>query len=102
MGTQRAICTIIAKNYLSRARTLCRSFKKFHPELPCYVLVVDHYEGYIDPAAECFELISLSSLNLPNANSLCFKYNVLELCTAVKAHLIEYLFHEQEIGRAHV
>ena len=97
MGAQRAICTIIAKNYLSRARTLCSSFKKFHPDLPCYVLVVDHCEGYIDPAEECFEIVSLSSLNLPSSNSLCFKYNVLELCTAVKAHLIEYLFQEQGI-----
>jgi hypothetical protein len=97
LGAQRAICTIIAKNYISRARTLCNSFKKFHPDLPCYVLVVDHFESFIDPTKECFDLVDLSSLKLPNVERLCFKYSILELCTAVKAHLIDYLFQQRGI-----
>ena len=94
---KRAICTIIAKNYLSSARTLCRSFLQFHPDLPCYVLIVDDYEDFVDPNKEVFKIVSISDLKLPQASSLCFKYNVVELCTAVKAHLLDYLLHEEKI-----
>jgi hypothetical protein len=94
---KRAICTIIAKNYVAAARTLCRSFLQFHPDLRCYVLIVDDYDGYIDPGKEDFEVVSLSDLELPDMTSLCFKYSVVELCTAVKAHLLGYLLHEKGI-----
>lgn len=94
---KRAICTIIAKNYVASARTLCRSFKQFHPDLRCYVLIVDDYEGSINQSEEDFEIVSLSDLQLPNPESLCFKYSVVELCTAVKAHLLDYLLHKEKI-----
>ncbi|HEY6231803.1 MAG TPA: hypothetical protein VIW64_11100, partial [Pyrinomonadaceae bacterium] len=94
---KRAICTIIAKNYVAAARTLCNSFLQFHPDLQCYVLIVDDYDGYIDPEAENFQLVSLADLQLPEVQSLCFKYNVVELCTAVKANLLDYLLREEKI-----
>lgn len=94
---KRAICTIIAKNYIAAARTLCQSFSQFHPDLRCYVLIVDDYNGYVDPANEKFEILSLADLRLPNLPSLCFKYNVVELCTAVKAHLLEYLLQDEGV-----
>lgn len=94
---KRAICTIIAKNYVAAARTLCNSFLQFHPELRCYVLIVDDHEGYIDPAVENFQIVSLSDLQLTDLPSLCFKYNVVELCTAVKANLLDYLLREEKV-----
>ena len=94
---KRAICTIIAKNYVAAARTLCRSFSQFHPDLRCYVLIVDDYDGYIDSGKEDFEIVSLADLELPNVQRLCFKYSVVELCTAVKAHLLDYLLHKEGI-----
>ena len=33
--------TIVSKNYLAYARTLCDSFKRFNPDMPFYVLLVD-------------------------------------------------------------
>ena len=96
---KRAICTIIAKNYVAAARTLCNSFLQFHPDLKCYVLIVDDYEGYVDAGAEPFELVSLSDLQLPDLPSLCFKYNVVELCTAVKAVLLDYLLRKEKIDQ---
>lgn len=96
---KRAICTIIAKNYVGTARTLCRSFARFHPGVKTYVLVVDDYEGFIDPRAEEFELVPLAALGLPRQASLCFKYSVVELCTAVKAHLLEHLMNEHGIDQ---
>lgn len=99
MKHERAACTIIAKNYVAFARTLAQSFLSFHPDYKLYVLVVDEFEGHIDPADECFEIVRLSELNIPNLPGFCFKYDVKELCTAVKAHLLDYLLSEKSVGR---
>lgn len=95
----RAICTIIAKNYVAFARTLAQSFLSFHPDYKCYVLVVDEFDGYVDPADECFEIIKLTELGIPNLSSFCFKYDVKELCTAAKADFLEYLIQEKSVDR---
>ncbi len=95
----RAICTIIAKNYVAFARTLAQSFLSFHPDDKCYVLVVDEVEGYINSADECFEIVRLTDLEIPELRDFCFKYDVKELCTAVKAHLLEYLVREKSVSR---
>jgi hypothetical protein len=94
----RALCTIIAKNYVAFARTLVRSFQSFHPDYKCYVLVVDDFEGYINPVDESFEIIKLSELAIPNLPHFCFKYDVKELCTAAKAHLLDYLIREKSVA----
>jgi len=99
MIQDRAICTIIAKNYLAYARTLAESFLSFHPDHKCYVLIVDDFEAYIDPADECFEIVRLTDLEIPDLPDFCFKYDVKELCTAVKAHLLGYLTRERSVER---
>ena len=96
---QQAICTIVAKNYVAAARTLCKSFLRSHPGGKCFVLVVDDFEGYLRPADEPFEVIALGELAIPGTRSLCFKYNVTELCTAVKAHFLEYLMSRRGVNR---
>lgn len=99
MTETRAICTIIAKNYLAFARTLAQSFLSLHPDYKCYVLIVDDFEGYIDPAAESFEIIELAEIGIADLASFCFKYDLKELCTAVKAKLLEYLIEEKSVER---
>jgi hypothetical protein len=96
---RQAICTIVAKNYVASARTLCQSFLKFHPEGECFVLVVDDFEGYLRPADEPFEIVGLSELGIPDQQSFCFKYNVTELCTAVKAHFLDHLIRRRSVSR---
>lgn len=93
------MCTIIAKNYIAFARTLCESFLEHHPEGECYVLVIDEHAGLINPADERFEVVKLQDLQLPNLRSLCFRYNVTELSTAVKPFLLEYLMREKALTR---
>jgi hypothetical protein len=88
----RAACTIIAKNYLAFARTLARSFQRFHPDYKFYVLIVD--DSVTD---ESFETIKLADLGIPGVETLCFKYDVKELCTAVKADLLDYLLQEKSL-----
>jgi glycosyltransferase involved in cell wall biosynthesis/lipopolysaccharide biosynthesis glycosyltransferase len=86
-----AACTIIAKNYLPAARVLADSFLRHHPDAPFFVLLVDNVNGYFDPQRENFYLLEAEQLNIPEQEKLFFKYNVLELNTAVKPYFLEYL-----------
>lgn len=95
----RHICTIVAKNYLAFARTLCDSFLAHHPDGKCHVLVIDGYEGYIDPARERFEIVPLPALPIPNLREFCFKYDITELSTAVKPYLLQHLFETRGMDR---
>jgi glycosyltransferase involved in cell wall biosynthesis len=95
---RRAACTIIAKNYLAYARVLSRSFQLHNPGAPVFVLVVDDTDSYIDAANEPFTIIQLKDLALDDVDGLCFKYSILELCTAVKPFFLEHLFDRFGIG----
>ena len=93
------MCTIIAKNYIAAARTLCQSFLSFHPDYKCYALIVDDIEGFVKPTDETFEVITLADLEIPDLPSFCFKYGITELCTAAKAHFLEYLLDKKNINK---
>lgn len=84
-------CTIVAKNYLSYARVLAESFLAHHPESRIYVLLVDHVDGCFSPEHEKFSLVTLDHLDITDMPSMCFKYTVTELSTAVKPFLLDYL-----------
>jgi hypothetical protein len=99
MTEDRAICTIIAKNYVAFARTLAQSLQTFHPDDKCYVLIVDDFDGYINPADESFEIVKLTDLSIPDLPGFCFKYYIKELCTATKAYLLDYLIREKSVAR---
>ena len=86
------VCTIAAKNYISFARTLFLSLQKQHPDIRCYVLIIDDWKDFLKPADEPFEILSLSNISVPNVIEMAFKYNVTEFSTAVKPFLLEHLF----------
>ncbi len=85
------VCTIIAKNYVAHARVLARSFAEHHPEGRFHVLVIDDYEGYIDPADEPFELVTPAELDIEGFARMAVLYDVVELSTAVKPWLLRWL-----------
>src|SRR6185295_7405733 len=87
-----AVCTIIAKNYLAYARSLVKSLRRFHPDLAVYVLFVDETAGFVDPAQEDFMMLDLGVLDLPRRQEFLFRYDVMELSTAVKAYVLQWLF----------
>lgn len=93
------ICTIVAKNYISFARTLCESFLATHPSGKCFVLIIDDIVNFIDPDDENFDIISLNELNIPDIRSLSFKYDITEFSTAVKPYLMEYLLVEENVEK---
>jgi glycosyltransferase involved in cell wall biosynthesis len=92
-------CTVIAKNYLALARVLCQSLKKQHPEIPCFVLIVDSIDNKFDPSQEEFTVVELSLLKIPHYQAFTFKYNATELSTSVKPFLFEYLFKEYQLEK---
>lgn len=99
MSQLRAACTIIAKNYFAAARTLAHSFLERHPGDRFYVLVVDDFDGHVEPAAEGFEVVRLADLDIPDLPAFCFKYNIVELCTAAKARFLEHLVADRGVER---
>ncbi len=98
-GPGYVICTIIAKNYVSFARTLCDSFLEHHPGGQCFVLIIDDIDGYIDPSSESFEVLSPEVLDIPHWSDFSFKYDITELATAIKPYLLEYLLQEKKLER---
>lgn len=95
VGNIKCMCTIVAKNYISFARTLCESFLKHNPSGKCYVLVVDEIKSYIDSTQDAFEVLTIEQLNIPNLREFCFKYNITELCTAVKPFFMKHLLESE-------
>lgn len=84
-------CTIIAKNYIAFARTLCNSFREHHPDGTCYVLIIDDIAGYVDPGRENFTILSLGDLALPDMVGFLARYDITELSTALKPYLLAHL-----------
>lgn len=88
-----AIFTVVSNNYLHFARTLLKSVKQVHPEADLFCVIVDNDLSYTNLLINEFEVIKLEDIDLPGGETFYFRYNVLELNTAVKpwamAHLLE-------------
>ncbi|MBN1575585.1 MAG: hypothetical protein JW913_03480 [Chitinispirillaceae bacterium] len=97
---QPVICSIIAKNYLAFARTLCASFREHHPDGRCFIVITDNIEGKIRPENETFEILPIGALAIPRLQEFCFKYNITELSTAVKPYLLQYLLKIRQVRKA--
>ena len=93
-----AACTIISRNYLAQAKVLADSFRRHEPSGRFYLLVVDRLPEGTD-LGPGIEVIDPDGLGLGSKfYELCFKYNVIELNTAVKPSLLlKLLEHEPEI-----
>lgn len=92
------VCTIIAKNYVAFARTLAASLREHAPGVTLHVLVVDEFEGYIDPAQEPFEVLRPGDVGIPDFPRMAAIYEILELSTAVKPWLLRHLLDRSEDG----
>ena len=88
------VCTIIAKNYVAYARVLSRSIAEHHPGSRLWTLIVDDFSGHIDPAQEPFEVLAPAEIGCEPFTQMALGYTVLELSTAVKPWLLQYLLRE--------
>jgi hypothetical protein len=84
-------CTIVAKSYLSYARVLSTSFRQQHPDIPFFTLLADEVDGYFDPAAEPFQLLQLTDLDIPDLERFRFHYTQQPLSYAATPYLLAHL-----------
>ena len=89
----KALFTIVSKNYISFARTLLDSVIKYNEDIDLYLLLADDNDGYIDKSNEKYTLIESHELNIINYVKMAFKYSIIEFNTALKPFFIEYLFN---------
>jgi hypothetical protein len=82
--------TIAAKSDLALARVVASSFRRFHPDVPFFVLLTDEVSGYFDPAAEPFELLTLDDLSLGDPG-FRFAHSRQELTYAATPYLLQHL-----------
>jgi glycosyltransferase involved in cell wall biosynthesis len=88
------VCTIIAKNYVAQARVLARSFREHHPDGRLWTLIIDDFDGFIEPAEEPFEVLSPGQIGCEEFGAMAARYTVLELSTAVKPWLLSHLMRQ--------
>jgi hypothetical protein len=86
-----AVFTIISLNYASFAKTLMESITSLHPEWDRHVLVVDKHENLNIFGGEKFAAMSVEELPLPGMREFLFRYDVMELNTAVKPYMFTHL-----------
>ncbi|HEY4927753.1 MAG TPA: glycosyltransferase [Acidimicrobiales bacterium] len=93
-----AACTIIARNYLGQARVLAASYLAHHPDGRFFLLVVDGLPdgAEVDPR---ITVVDPEDLPVGNLYEMCFKYDVVELSTAVKPSLLLLLLERYEEER---
>ena len=85
-------CTIVARNYLSFARVLATSLRTAAPDAAVSVLVLDGLPASSSSAAEPFEIVRPTDLmDRRRFHRMAAIYDVMELATAVKPWLLEYL-----------
>jgi hypothetical protein len=88
------VCTIIAKNYVAYARVLARSLAAADPGSRVWTLIIDDFDGYIDPSQEPFEILTPAGVGCDEFTHMALRYSVLELSTAVKPWLLRHLLRE--------
>src|SRR2546421_1451059 len=86
-----AIGTVVAKNYVPFARVLAHSLRQHHPDISLFVALADEVDGYFDPAAEPFQLVTLADLRIPDLTRFTFHYSRRPLVVATKSYLLSYL-----------
>jgi len=95
-----AVATVVAKSFLSLARVLADSFRRYHPETPFFVLLSDEVDGYFDPASEPFQVLRLADLDIPDLARFRFHYTRQELMYAATPYLLTYLLERGFSGAA--
>lgn len=95
--------TIVARNYLAYALTLCQSVAAHHPGARICICVCD---ADLDADGEALraqvgnvDIVSAAQLGLPNPEQFAFRYDVMEFCTAIKPYFFRWLFANTRIDK---
>lgn len=83
--------TIASRNYLAQVATLFESLQATHPDCPRYLCLVDHADSDLALSSLACEVVTIEALDLPNFDAFVFRYDILELNTAVKPYMFLWL-----------
>lgn len=86
--------TIISRNYLAYAKTLMETVADAYPQAHRYVCLADEEAGDPDLLSPHFTLITCADLDLPARASFLFRYDIMELNTAIKPYVFQWLRHK--------
>lgn len=86
--------TVCSNNYLSQAKALGDSLKKYSPEYTFFIGLCDRRSKQIDydyyaPA----EILEVEKLEIPNFKWMTDNYNIIELNTSVKPYYFQYFLN---------
>ena len=91
------ICTIAAYNYLHRAYILSKSYLSFHPDGKVYIFIVGK-KTKIQLFDKRIEVLFIEDLYIHRFIQMSFYYDIVELCTAIKPFIFEYLLKEKKVS----
>jgi len=83
--------TISSNNYLGMARVFAESYLEHHPGAKVYVCLVDEPHDSVPYEDLPFDVIPAEEIGIPAFRNLAFRYDILELNTAVKPFVFRYL-----------
>jgi hypothetical protein len=89
-----AVCTCVAGNYVAFARVLVESFRRFHADVPFYVLFPDapRWNRSLRPFhARRAGVVRLPALKIPDLSRMLLRYDRRQVLTAVKPALLRYV-----------
>jgi len=92
--------TISSNNYLGMTSVFVDSYLHHHPDATVYVCLVDRPHSRVNYKNYAFEIIPAEDLNIPAFYNFAFKYDILELNTAVKPFVFKYLRDHHGLDRA--
>jgi glycosyltransferase involved in cell wall biosynthesis len=94
VGVRLAIFTICSNNYIPVARTFLQSARRYHPEADLFICLADRIiemPGLYDPG---WTVVEAERLSVPDFRSFAFRYDIMELNTAVKPYMFRHLLED--------
>jgi len=91
MTMQTAVFTVVSANYGACALTLMESLCLTHPDWHRHVLLVDQVEDPAGFGEGLFLTTLVEDLLLPKQREFLFRYEIVELNTAVKPYMFAHL-----------
>ena len=85
------LLTIASGNYIAHARALASSYLAHHPSAQVFLCLVDRPPPGFESAHEPFTVLLAEDLSIPGWTHLAFRYDIVELNTAVKPFALSHL-----------
>lgn len=102
-AARHVACTIASNNYLAHATVVARSFIATHPDAHFVLCLVDARDAsltYPDALDARIHVVTADALGIAAFTAMAFQYTVMELNTAVKPFLLEYLLWQRGYAAA--